>query len=156
MTDKIEIQGKTVDEAVSEALLKMGARRDEVDVTVLEEPKSGFLGLLGGRPARVVVRKRRRGRGGRRDFRKNDSDHKPHSLDGGRGGRSRGPRGGRRSAARQDRGEEGRSEARPDSRRGQGDGERLSRRHGAQVGLGEDHLDPEALVPLHAEERSAR
>ncbi|RKZ11568.1 hypothetical protein DRQ50_13400, partial [bacterium] len=71
MTDKIEVQGKTVDAAVSEALLKLGARRDEVDVKVVEEPKSGFLGLLGGRPARVVVRKRqgggRRGRG--RDYR---------------------------------------------------------------------------------------
>ena len=89
MTEKIEIQGKTVNEAVSEALLKMGARRDEVDVTVLEEPKSGFLGILGGRPARVVVRKRRGG-GGRRDYRKNENGHKPHSLDGGRGGRGRG------------------------------------------------------------------
>ena len=61
MSDKIEIQGKTVDEAVSEALLQMGARRDEVEITVLEEPKSGFLGILGSRQARVLVRKRRRG-----------------------------------------------------------------------------------------------
>jgi predicted RNA-binding protein Jag len=97
MTDKVEIQGKTVDEAVSEALLQMGARRDEVDVTVLEEPKSGFLGLLGGRPARVVVRKRRGG-SGRPDFRRNADGHTPHSLDGGASGRGQGDR--RRSAAR--------------------------------------------------------
>ncbi|MBE0566319.1 MAG: Jag N-terminal domain-containing protein, partial [Krumholzibacteria bacterium] len=62
MTDKVEIQGKTVDEAVSEALLRMGARRDEVDVTVLEEPKNGLFGFLGGRPARVIVRRRAGGR----------------------------------------------------------------------------------------------
>ena len=57
MSDKLEIKGKTVDLAVSEALLRMGARKDEVKITVLEEPKSGFLGLLGNRQAKVLVEK---------------------------------------------------------------------------------------------------
>ena len=35
-------------------------------IKVLEEPKSGFLGMLGGRPARVLVRKKRGRRGGKR------------------------------------------------------------------------------------------
>ncbi len=39
MTDKIESKGKTVQEAVNEALLQMGARKDEVRVEVLEEPR---------------------------------------------------------------------------------------------------------------------
>ena len=56
MSDRVEIKGKTVDEAVAEALLQMGARQDEVEVTVLEEPKTGFMGLLGNRQARVLVR----------------------------------------------------------------------------------------------------
>jgi predicted RNA-binding protein Jag len=90
MSDKIEIQGKTVEAAVSEALLQLGARRDEVEIKVLEEPKSGFMGFLGGRAARVLVRKKRsRGRGGSgRDHRVEDDSYKAHNL-GGRG-RSRG------------------------------------------------------------------
>lgn len=55
MSDSIESRGKSVEEAVAEALLRLGARRDEVDVEVLEEPKPGLWGLLGGRPARVRV-----------------------------------------------------------------------------------------------------
>jgi len=61
MNDKIEAKGKTVKEAVAEALLRLGARREEVIVKVVEEPKSGFLGLLGGRQAKVLVEKKRGG-----------------------------------------------------------------------------------------------
>ena len=104
MNDRIEVQGRTVDEAVSEALLQLGARQDEVEVTVLEEPKSGFLGILGARQARVLVKKKRsRSRRGR-SF-DQDDDHTPYDLGGDksgdagsgsrRGGRSRGRRGGR-------------------------------------------------------------
>ena len=68
MNEKIETQGKSVDDAINEALLRLGARRDEVDVTVLDEPKGGFLGLIGARPAKVeVTRKRSSRRGQRRD-----------------------------------------------------------------------------------------
>ncbi len=42
MTDSIEAQGKTVKEAVSEGLLQMGARENEVKVTILEQPKTGL------------------------------------------------------------------------------------------------------------------
>ena len=91
MSDRIEIQGKTVEAAVSEALLRMGARRDEVEIKVLEEPKSGFMGFLGGRAAKVMVRKKRsRGRGGSgRDFRVDDDNYQAHNLSGGRGRGSR-------------------------------------------------------------------
>ncbi len=145
MTDKVEIQGKTVDEAVQEALLRMGARRDEVDVTVLEEPKSGLFGLIGNRPARVIVRRRAGGarRGRSNDFRVDSSDHPAHELGSGdgrggrrgsRGGRGRGGRsaeagdataeagerrGGRRGENRGENRGEGRNEA-----RGEGRGER--------------------------------
>ncbi len=82
MSDKIEIQGKTVEAAVSEALLQMGARRDEVEIKVLEEPKSGFMGFLGGRAARVLVRKKRSRRGDSRgrDHRVDDDDYQAHNL----------------------------------------------------------------------------
>jgi len=90
MSDKIEIQGKTVEAAVSEALLQMGARRDEVEIKVLEEPKSGFMGFLGGRAARVLVRKKRSRRGGGRDHRVDDGDYQAHNLGNGRGPQRRG------------------------------------------------------------------
>ena len=44
MSDSIQTQGKTVNDAVSEALLQLGLRRDEVEIKVLEEPKAGLLG----------------------------------------------------------------------------------------------------------------
>jgi len=68
--EQIESSAATVDEAISEALLKLGARRDEVEIEVVEEGRSGVLGMFGRRQARVIAtrkRKRTRGRrGGRR------------------------------------------------------------------------------------------
>lgn len=47
--------GKTVEEAVEAALRVLGARREEVEIEVLEEGSKGFLGLLGSRQAKVRV-----------------------------------------------------------------------------------------------------
>ncbi len=70
MTDKIESQGKTVQDAVNEALLRMGARKDEVLIEVLEKPRNGLFGILGSKSAKVLVtRKQTRGNQNRRDFR---------------------------------------------------------------------------------------
>ncbi len=106
MNDKVETQGKTVKDAVAEALLRLGARREEVIVKVVEEPKSGFLGLLGGRPAKVLVERKRgdRSRGGNRR-RRSSAGHSLSDDNSGRGGRegqnARGEsRRGRRPAAR--------------------------------------------------------
>ena len=98
MTDKIESKGKTVQEAVNEALLQMGARKDEVRVEVLEEPRGGLFGILGSKQARVLVtRKPRRNNRGRQDFREKDHESVAHDLSDNSGGRKRGGRG-RRSA----------------------------------------------------------
>lgn len=51
----VEANGKTVEEAVDNALAELGVERDEVEVEVLSEPKSGILGV-GGAQARVRVR----------------------------------------------------------------------------------------------------
>ncbi len=93
MSESIQTQGKTVNDAVSEALLQLGLRRDEVEIKVIEEPKSGLLGFIGTRPAKVLVRKKPEGRGGRgRD--RSSSDNAAHSLSDGRnrGTQRRGPR----------------------------------------------------------------
>ena len=50
--------GKDVDEAVSLALIDLKVSRDEVEVTVLEEPTKGFLGI-GAKLAKVRVEKKK-------------------------------------------------------------------------------------------------
>lgn len=54
----IEVAARTVEEAVAEALEKLQAEQDEVEVTVLDEGSKGFLGLLGSKQARVLVTKK--------------------------------------------------------------------------------------------------
>lgn len=50
----VEVTGKTIEDAIRSGLAKLGMLRDEVDVEVLAEPKSGFLGF-GSKPAKVRV-----------------------------------------------------------------------------------------------------
>lgn len=52
--DTVEASGKTVDDAVLQALARLGRRRDEVNIEVLQEPSRGSFGL-GIRDARVRV-----------------------------------------------------------------------------------------------------
>lgn len=51
----VEKQGKTIDEAIMLALEDLGTTLEQVETEVLEEPSKGFLGILGGKPARVKV-----------------------------------------------------------------------------------------------------
>ena len=51
---EMEFRAKTVEEAIQRALEQLGVSREEVDVTVVEEGKSGILGL-GSEPAMVRV-----------------------------------------------------------------------------------------------------
>ena len=52
--ESIEASGKSVDEAILQALSRLGKRRDEVDVTVLQEPSRGAFGI-GSKDARIRV-----------------------------------------------------------------------------------------------------
>ena len=52
--ESIEASGKSVDDAVLQALARLHRRRDEVDVTVLQEPSRGTFGI-GNKDARVRV-----------------------------------------------------------------------------------------------------
>ena len=58
MPQKIKIQAKDVSEAIAKGLKEMGLRRDQVEITVLENPRKGFLGL-GSKPALVELRQKR-------------------------------------------------------------------------------------------------
>jgi spoIIIJ-associated protein len=52
--ESLEISAKTVEEAIQIALTKLNVSRDEVEVSVVSEGKSGLLGL-GAEEARIVV-----------------------------------------------------------------------------------------------------
>ncbi|MBQ9980191.1 MAG: protein jag [Oscillospiraceae bacterium] len=54
MDKYIEVKGKTIEAAIASALEQLGVDRDDVSVEVLENPKSGFLGI-GSTDARVKV-----------------------------------------------------------------------------------------------------
>lgn len=51
----IEIKGKTVNEAIDNGLRELGAKREKVDIEVLEEGSRGIFGILGGKPALVKI-----------------------------------------------------------------------------------------------------
>ena len=51
----VEKTGKTVDEALQEALAELNLTREQVDVEIIDEPKKAILGIIGGRKAKVRV-----------------------------------------------------------------------------------------------------
>ncbi|MBF6590322.1 MAG: protein jag [Ktedonobacterales bacterium] len=52
--DSVEASGKSIEDAILQALARLGRNRDEVDITVLQEPSRGTRGM-GAREARVRV-----------------------------------------------------------------------------------------------------
>ena len=55
--DFIEVSAKTVDDAITESLVKLGTTSDKIEYEVVEKGSSGFLGI-GSRPAVIKVRKK--------------------------------------------------------------------------------------------------
>ncbi|MGN1156108.1 MAG: RNA-binding cell elongation regulator Jag/EloR [Agathobacter sp.] len=55
--DFIEVTGKTVDDAITEALVQLGTTSDKIEYEVLEKGSSGFLGF-NSKPAKIKVRKK--------------------------------------------------------------------------------------------------
>ncbi|MBN3553610.1 protein jag [Fictibacillus nanhaiensis] len=51
---KVQVTGKTIEEAVAAALEQLQTSKDQVEISVLEDSKKGFFGL-GGKPAVVEV-----------------------------------------------------------------------------------------------------
>lgn len=54
MSNRVEMNGATIEEAIEKALKELGASRDEVDVIIVREPAKGFLGI-GAKDAQVIV-----------------------------------------------------------------------------------------------------
>jgi len=51
----IEIEGKTVEEAIRNALKELKLPRNKVKIEVLSEEKKGLFGMAGAKPAKVRV-----------------------------------------------------------------------------------------------------
>jgi len=51
----LEVSGKTVDEAIAKALKQLGVEREDINVTIINEGKSGGLFGLGGEDALISV-----------------------------------------------------------------------------------------------------
>lgn len=58
MADFIEKYGDSIDDAVELALRDLKLTREQVEITVIEEPSNGFLGLFGKKLAKVRVEKK--------------------------------------------------------------------------------------------------
>lgn len=55
----IEITGKTVEEALKNALKQLNTTEDKVEFTVIDEGSKGFFNLIGTKPARISVTMKR-------------------------------------------------------------------------------------------------
>lgn len=54
----IEVSGKTVDEALTNALLKLETTSDKVEYEVIDKGNNGLLSIFNSKPARIKVRKK--------------------------------------------------------------------------------------------------
>ncbi|MCX5839952.1 MAG: Jag N-terminal domain-containing protein, partial [Deltaproteobacteria bacterium] len=49
----VEIDGKTIDEAIEKACSDFGVSRDKLHIEIISSGTSGFLGLLGSKRAKI-------------------------------------------------------------------------------------------------------
>jgi len=52
---ELEMEGKTAEEAIKAGLEKLGVSKDKVKIKILNEGASGLFGLMGSKPARVLL-----------------------------------------------------------------------------------------------------
>ena len=57
--DMITVTAKTLDEAITKALIELGTTSDNLDYDVIEKGSSGFLGLFGGKNVVIKAKKKR-------------------------------------------------------------------------------------------------
>ena len=54
----IEVTGKTLDEAITNALLQLETTSDKVEYEVIEKGSNGILGIFNSKPAKIKIRKK--------------------------------------------------------------------------------------------------
>ena len=57
MSDYIEISAKTVDDAVTKALIQLETTSDKLEYVVIEKGSTGILGIFNSKPAVIKARK---------------------------------------------------------------------------------------------------
>ena len=56
--DYIEVKAKTIDDAITDALVQLGITSDKLDYEVIEKGNSGFLGIFNSKPAKIKAREK--------------------------------------------------------------------------------------------------
>ena len=59
MPHKVTVEAKDVSLAIEKGLKKLGLRRDQVEVKILENPRKGFLGIGAGRTQKETLQQPR-------------------------------------------------------------------------------------------------
>ena len=52
---EIEIKGKTIEEAIDKGIRHLGCERKDAEIKILDEGSSGLFGLMGSKPATVLI-----------------------------------------------------------------------------------------------------
>ena len=58
MSDSLEVEGKTVEEAIKKALEQLKVSRDQVKIEILVEEEKGLFGMPGAKLAKIRVTKK--------------------------------------------------------------------------------------------------
>lgn len=58
MNDFIEVTGKTVDEAVTNALIKLETTSDKIEYEIIDKGSSGLFSIFNSKPAKIKARKK--------------------------------------------------------------------------------------------------
>ena len=66
--DELEKTGRSIEEAVNEALKEMNLTKEEAEITVIDQGSKGFLGILGSKNAVVRVKRKFNPEKAARDF----------------------------------------------------------------------------------------
>jgi spoIIIJ-associated protein len=53
--NKVEVEGKTIEEAIDKALQELKLPRSKVKIEIISEEEKGLFGMAGAKPARVRV-----------------------------------------------------------------------------------------------------
>lgn len=51
----LELTGKTVEECIENALIELSANKEDIEYEIIQHPSRGFLGFIGGKPAKVKI-----------------------------------------------------------------------------------------------------
>ncbi|KMT21746.1 RNA-binding cell elongation regulator Jag/EloR [Clostridium cylindrosporum] len=51
----LEFEGKSVEEAIENAIRELSVKKEDIEYEVLQQPSKGFLGFIGVKPAKIII-----------------------------------------------------------------------------------------------------